>query len=95
MTLIASPQSAQEIHLRLTLRFLGLPALDRYRIARSLGLAREGDDALPPDAAFLQVFRRASEEGRLADLWDETERCHDGPAAFNPFRESRREEETP
>ena len=73
---------------RLTFRFLRLPTLDRYQIAMGLGLIREGDEALPPNTLFLEVFRRAVEARRLADLWDETEQRHDDPASTNPFRDS-------
>lgn len=71
---------------RLTFRFLRLSTLDRYEIALKLGLMREGDDALPPNSVFLEVFQRAVDEQRLADLWVETEQRHDSPAYFNPFR---------
>lgn len=83
----ASP-SAEDHKQRLTFRFLRLPTLDRYQIALTLGLMREGDDALPPSTVFLEVFQRAVEAQRLAELWDETEQRHDDRAPFNPFRNS-------
>ena len=83
----ASP-NADDDKQRLTFRFLRLPTLDRYQIALTLGLMREGDDALPPNTVFLEVFRRAVQAQRLADLWDETEQRHDDPAPTNPFRNS-------
>ena len=70
---------------RLTFRFLTLSTLDRYEIALKLGLLREGDDALPPNTVFLEVFQRAVEAQRLSELWDETEKRHDDRARFNPF----------
>lgn len=73
---------------RLTFRFLRLSTLDRYQIALKLGLMREGDDALLPNTVFLEVFRRAMETQRLAELWDETERRHDDRTPTNPFRNS-------
>ena len=81
----ASP-NAEDHKQRLTFRFLRLPTLDRYHIALKLGLMREGDDALPPNTVFLEVFQRAVEARRLADLWDETEMRHDDRAPLNPFR---------
>lgn len=81
----ASPNS-EDYKQRLTFRFLRLPTLDRYQIALKLGLMREGDDALPPNTVFLEVFQRAVEARRLADLWDETEVRHDDRAPLNPFR---------
>lgn len=81
----ASP-NAEDHKQRLTFRFLRLPTLDRYQIALKLGLMREGDDALPPNTVFLEVFQRAVEARRLADLWDETEMRHDDRAPLNPFR---------
>lgn len=81
----ASP-NAEDHKQRLTFRFLRLPTLDRYQIALKLGLMREGDDSLPPNTVFLEVFQRAVEARRLADLWDETEMRHDDRAPLNPFR---------
>lgn len=83
----ASP-SAEDHKQRLTFRFLRLPTLDRYQIALTLGLMREGDDALPPNTVFLEVFKRAAEARRLAELWDETEKRLDDRAPFNPYRTS-------
>jgi hypothetical protein len=73
---------------RLTFRFLTLSTLERYEIALKLALLREGDDALPPNTVFIEVFQRAVDAQRLAELWDETERRHDDRAPFNPFRNS-------
>ncbi len=84
---VASP-SAEDHKQRLTFRFLRLSTLDRYQIALKLGLMREGDDALPPNTVFLEVFQRAVEARRLAELWDETELHHDDRTHFNPFRNS-------
>jgi predicted phosphodiesterase len=73
---------------RLTFRFLTLSTLERYEIALKLALLREGDDALPPNTVFREVFQRAVDAQRLAELWDETEQRHDDRATFNPFRNS-------
>lgn len=73
---------------RLTFRFLTLSTLERYEIALKLGLLREGDDSLPPNTLFLEVFQRAVDARLLAELWDETERRHSDPARINPFRNS-------
>ena len=40
----------------------------RYKIATELGLLRDGDD-LPPQQQWDLIFRRARDEGRLAELW--------------------------
>lgn len=82
----ATNANSEDHKQRLTFRFLRLPTLDRYQIALKLGLMREGDDALPPNTVFLEVFQRAVDARRLADLWDETEKRHDDRAPLNPFR---------
>jgi hypothetical protein len=81
----AEPSTNSEHKQRLTFRFLTLSTLERYEIALKLGLLREGDDALPPNTVFLEVFQRAVDTQRLAELWDETERRHEDSARFNPF----------
>jgi hypothetical protein len=73
---------------RLTFRFLTLSTLERYEIALKLALLREGDDSLPPNTLFREVFRRAVDARLLAELWDETELRHDDPARINSFRNS-------
>lgn len=83
---VDSSPNSEDHKQRLTFRFLRLPTLDRYQIALKLGLMREGDDALPPNTVFLEVFQRAVDARRLADLWDETEKRHDDRAPLNPFR---------
>lgn len=83
---VASNPNSEDHKQRLTFRFLRLPTLDRYQIALKLGLMREGDDALPPNTVFLEVFQRAVHAGRLAELWDETEQRHSDRAPHNPFR---------
>jgi predicted phosphodiesterase len=93
LTVPAAPTDAEastdsEHKQRLTFRFLTLSTLERYEIALRLALLCEGDDALPPNTLFLEVFRRAVEAQRLAELWDETEKRHHDPAPFNPFRNS-------
>lgn len=72
---------------RLTFRFLSLPSLVRYEIAVKLGLLKEEDHALSRDALFLEVFKRAVQAGRLAELWDETEQRYKDPADHNPFQD--------
>ena len=93
LTVCVAPTKAEastisEPKQRLTFRFLTLSTLDRYEIAMVLALLREGDDALPPNTVFLEVFQRAVEAQRLAELWDETERRHNDPARINPFLNS-------
>jgi hypothetical protein len=83
---VDSSPNSEDHKQRLTFRFLRLPTLDRYQIALKLGLMREGDDALPPNTVFLEVFQRAVDARRLADLWDETEKRHNDRAPLNPFR---------
>lgn len=85
---VDSSPNSEDHKQRLTFRFLRLPTLERYQIALNLRLMREGDDALPPNTLFLEVFQRAVEARRLADLWDETEQRHDDRAPLNPFRNS-------
>lgn len=87
-TLDTEPSTESEHKHRLTFRFLTLSTLERYEIALKLGLLREGDDSLPPNTVFLEVFQRAVDALLLAELWDETERRHDDPPRINPFRDS-------
>lgn len=64
---VNSSPNSEDHKQRLTFRFLRLPTLDRYQIALKLGLMREGDDALPPNTVFLEVFQRAVDARRLAE----------------------------
>jgi predicted phosphodiesterase len=84
----AQPNTGSDHARRLTFRFLTLSTLVRYEIALKLGLLREGDESLPRDTLFLEVFQRAVDARLLAELWDETEWRHDDPARINPFRNS-------
>ena len=54
----------------------------RYNISTKLKLLRDGDD-LPPQQQWDLVFERASNEGKLADLWNEVA-AHDPAFAKRP-----------
>jgi predicted phosphodiesterase len=88
-TLDAATSTDSEPKHRLTFRFLTLSTLDRYEIALKLGLLHEGDESLPPNTLFLEVFQRAVKARLLAELWNETEQRHDDPARINPFHNSK------
>jgi predicted phosphodiesterase len=70
---------------RLTYRFLTLPFRHQIAIAQSLDVLTDQDRALNDEALFIELFKRAADNGLLAKLWDETEKRHTDPATFNPF----------
>jgi hypothetical protein len=71
---------------RLAYRFLDLPYHTQVAIAGGLDLMQEEDKSQPPDEQFRRFFRRATESGKLPDLWREVEQQHpDGEPDKNPF----------
>lgn len=70
---------------RMTYRFLTLPFRHQMAIAQALDLLTDEDQALAEELLFRVLFERAAKSGKLAQLWDETERRHDGTPGENPF----------
>ncbi len=70
---------------RLTFRFLTLPFRHQIAIANSLNVLTDEDRALSDEALLLELFKRATANGLLAKLWEETEKRHADPASNNPF----------
>ncbi len=71
---------------RLAYRFLDLPSHVQHEIVEALGLIQEEDRGRPADEQFNLYFRRAAENGKLADLWQQVEqRYPDGDPGKNPF----------
>jgi hypothetical protein len=67
-------------------RFLGLPFVRRMEVAQALSLLRDEDETLQETERSKQIFVRAKENRKLAQLWDEVEKRHgDGMYATNPF----------
>ncbi len=74
--------------LRLVQHFLDLPKHVQMEVAHALGLIHDQDTGRPDAELFRLWFRRATENGKLADLWDAVERNHpDGRPDENPFQE--------
>lgn len=72
----------------LTHRFLCLPFRHQFTVAKVMGVLTSAEVMMmkiDPDWIIKALFRRAYERGLLAQLWDETEKRHADPAAFNPF----------
>ena len=74
---------------RLTFRFLTLPFRHQIAIANSLNVLTDEDRALSDEALFRELFKRATANGLLGKLWEETEKRQADPAPFNPFETSR------
>jgi hypothetical protein len=73
---------------RLVQHFLDLPKHVQMEIVRALGLLQDEDKGQPDAELFRLFFRRATESGKLSDLWDAVEKNHpDGKPDENPFRE--------
>jgi hypothetical protein len=71
---------------RLAYRFLELPHHLQREIVEALKLVREEDRDRPLDEQFGSFFRRATEEGKLGDLWTRVEEKYpDGEPHKNPF----------
>jgi hypothetical protein len=69
--------------------FLELPTQVQMEIVRTLDLLEEEDATLQSNQLFRNIFRRATERGKLASLWTEVETRHsDGEPGKNPFLES-------
>ena len=74
---------------RLTYRFLTLPFRHQIAVAQSLNVLTDEDRALSDEALFRELFKRAAANGLLGKLWEETEKRHADPAAFNPFENAK------
>ena len=57
----------------------------KMAIAAMLGLLTDEDKPLSEPELFVTFFRRAAEGRKLAQLWHETERCHEASGQPNPF----------
>ncbi len=74
---------------RLAFRFLDLPYHSQMAIAEALGLLQDDDKNQPAAEQFRRFFQRATESGKLPDLWIEVEKKHlDGEPDKNPFPRS-------
>jgi hypothetical protein len=74
---------------RLTYRFLTLPFRHQITVAKNLDVLTDADRALSDETLFRVLFKRAADNGLLAQLWTETEKLHDDPAEFNPFENTK------
>lgn len=64
------PTPAESAQRELLVHFFRLGTPDRYAAANEAGLLRDGDDALPPQVMWAEVFRRAGDEPKgLAKFW--------------------------
>jgi hypothetical protein len=71
----------------LAYHFLQLPTHVQKQIAKVFGLPREGEEELRDDILFRALFRQATENGKLGDLWVAVETKHQkGHPEENPFR---------
>jgi hypothetical protein len=71
---------------RLAYRFLELPYHVQREIAEALSLVQDQDASRPLDEQFSLFFRRATESGKLGDLWRKVEEKYpDGEPYKNPF----------
>ena len=74
---------------RLAYRFLDLPYHVQMAIAEALGLLQDDDKSQPAAEQFRRFFKRATDSGKLPDLWEEVEKKHpDGEPDKNPFPRS-------
>jgi len=64
-----TPTTVETAQRELLVHFFRLGTPDRYTAANEAELFRDGDDALHPQAMWAEVFRRASQEGKLAKFW--------------------------
>lgn len=75
----------------LTYRFFDLPYVIRIDIARVLNLYTDEDMGLQDSELFNRIFKRAKEDNKLEELWDEIEKRHgDGKYKSNPFKQGPR-----
>ncbi len=71
MTVTSQPASTPPMVLReLLVHFHRLSTPVRFKIVTKLGLLRDRDD-FPPQQLWDLVFKRAREENRLSEMWDE------------------------
>jgi len=61
--------SAMDAQRRLLVSFFQLRTPQRYEAAFKAGLLRDGDDVLDPQVMWAKVFRRATNENKLAAFW--------------------------
>lgn len=67
---LSMPTQTDTAKRELLVHFFRLGTPDRYAAANEAGLLRDGDDALPPQTMWAEVFRRASEESHgLSKFW--------------------------
>ncbi|MGH9739394.1 MAG: hypothetical protein ACRD4X_12545 [Candidatus Acidiferrales bacterium] len=79
-SVVVSPSRTLAYH------FLQLPTHVQKEIAGLFGLPEEGAEELSDDLLFRALFRKATERGRLPDLWKEVETKHPkGRPNENPF----------
>lgn len=66
--------------------FLDLPRHSQNEVAKILGLLNEGDEAILEDQWGGVLFQRATQTGKLRELWNEVEKRHEhGHPENNPF----------
>lgn len=71
----------------LAYHFLQLQTHVQMQIAKVFGLPREGEEGLRDESLFRALFRQATENGKLGDLWVAVETKHEkGRPEENPFR---------
>ena len=71
----------------LAYHFLQLQTHVQMQIAKAFGLPGEGEEELRDDLLFRALFRQATENGKLGDLWVAVEtKHHKGRPEENPFR---------
>jgi predicted MPP superfamily phosphohydrolase len=66
----STPSSMELAQRELLVHFFRLGSPLRYTTAYEAGLLRDGDDSLPPQTMWAEVFRRASAEQALEKFWD-------------------------
>jgi predicted phosphodiesterase len=70
----------------LTYRLLDLPLVKRFTVAQRLNLIRDEDAGLNDHEVFRRVLRRAVDEHRLHQLWNDVQSQYtDGKFPTNPF----------
>lgn len=71
----------------LAYHFVELAWHEQMAIAKMFGLPEKGDVAVEEEQLFRKLFRRATEAGKLGDLWTAVESMHKkGRPDDNPFR---------
>jgi hypothetical protein len=74
---------------QLAYHFLDLPGHIQKEIAGELGLLKEEDKDSEDDKLFRDLFRRARQQGKLADFWSAVEKQRpNGEQGKNPFATS-------